>query len=121
MRRVEADEAVDIGDRLGGIILLVVGVDEIELHLVGVGAERVTRVQRFQQLDGIQVVACVQFETGFLVQNFRRFVGNLGFGAGTASDQRSDQGERHQQARLLSHQQHPVHFHEIGKVSVMLG
>lgn len=89
MRRVQADETVDVGDRLGGIILLVVGIDEIELNLVGVGTERVTRVQRFQQFDGIEVVAGIQFDAGFLVQNFRRFVGNLGFGAGTASDQGS--------------------------------
>ena len=77
MRRVQADKTVDVGDRLGGIILFV-GIDEIELNLVGVGTERVTRVQRLQQFDGIEVVAGIQFDAGFLVQNFRRFVGNLG-------------------------------------------
>ena len=37
-----------------------VGVDEVELYLVGIGTERVAGIQRLQQLDGIQVVACIQ-------------------------------------------------------------
>jgi hypothetical protein len=66
--RVQADET--LGGGLGGLGLgvLVVGVDQFQLRLVGVAAERIARLQGLQLAGGAGVAMVVQVGLRLLVQ-----------------------------------------------------
>ncbi|MNG13034.1 hypothetical protein D3C84_966860 [compost metagenome] len=68
MLRVQTNEA--LGGRLRSLRLgvLVVGVDELELSLIGVATERIARLQGLQLGCGAGIVAIVQIVLSLLVQ-----------------------------------------------------
>ncbi|MCY1301817.1 hypothetical protein D9M68_692220 [compost metagenome] len=68
MLRVQADEALGGGPGGLGLDILVVGVDQFELRLLGIAAERVARLQCFQLVDGAGVALVVQVGLCLLVQ-----------------------------------------------------
>jgi len=59
MRRVFADELVRLVDRRIGGPVLVVGVDQVELALLGLFAERVAGLEHLVALDGARVVVAL--------------------------------------------------------------
>src|SRR5690606_25028062 len=82
---VQTNKAIDVGQCPDGIVLLVVGINQVKLHLVGVGAERVAGVHGFQQLGGANVVSGLQSCLGILIQHLRSFIRNFVLvGAGAA-------------------------------------
>ncbi|MCY1532849.1 hypothetical protein D9M68_681440 [compost metagenome] len=66
--RVQADEALGGGTRGLGLHVLVVGVDQFQLRLLGIAAERIAGFQRLQLADGVGVALVVQVFLRLLVQ-----------------------------------------------------
>ncbi len=66
--RVQTNET--LGGRLGSfrLAILVVGVDQLELRLVSVATERITRLQRLELLGGAVIAIVVQIGLRLLVQ-----------------------------------------------------
>ncbi|MNZ78831.1 hypothetical protein D3C78_974200 [compost metagenome] len=65
---VQTNEAFRSGLGRFWLGVLVVGVDELELRLVGIAAERITRFQSLQLGDGAGVATVVQVILSLLVQ-----------------------------------------------------
>ena len=76
--RVEPDEAVGRGDCLLVIVVPVVGIDQFELRLFGVGAEGVARFQQLQVLHcQIEVSGADVFLGGLVERTFALIRRNL--------------------------------------------
>ncbi|MNP35754.1 hypothetical protein D3C76_1291020 [compost metagenome] len=68
MLRVQADEALGGRTRGFGLCVLVVGVDQLELRLLGIAAERIAGLQCLQFVDGIGVALVVEIFLRLLVK-----------------------------------------------------
>ena len=66
--RVDLDEAISRGDGEVGLIILVVGVGNFQLCLLGIAAEGVARLQFLEIIDGLLVVLVVELFLGLAVQ-----------------------------------------------------
>ena len=86
--RMQPDEAVDGGERLGPVAFLVVRPGDVQLRLLRITAERIARFQALHALDGTGPVARIQICLGIGIQLLGRPVrGGVLVGGCTACQQ----------------------------------
>ena len=70
MGGMKLDETVRGGDGLLRLVILVMGISQVHLRLLGVTPVRETRFQRFVELDSAGIIAAVQLIMRFRIQLF---------------------------------------------------
>ena len=90
-------------DGLFGLLTLVEEIDEVELRLARLGAERVTRLERLVILDGAGVVRRLHRRAALFVDGGRSLVGD-----GVVAPAAAGQGEGHEaeEQRFLQQSKH---------------
>ncbi len=69
---MELDEALHRSNRLGRLVVLVVGVGDLDLRLLREAPIRIARLELFEILDGLFVVAVVEVRLRLGIELLRR-------------------------------------------------